>query len=65
MVHFVIAEVDRGQPILVEKVDCRAGDSLEDLENRIHGVEHVLLVRAAAKVLRELEMRRDQQAPKS
>jgi len=51
MVHYVIAEVDRGEPILVAEVECRDGESLEDLEQRIHVVEHGLIVKATAKVV--------------
>lgn len=51
MVHEVVAEVDRGAPILVEEVPIYENDSLDDLENRMHAVEHGLIVKAAAKVL--------------
>jgi phosphoribosylglycinamide formyltransferase len=51
MVHEVIAEVDRGAPIVVEEVECKTGESLEDLEGRIHVVEHKIIVEAAYKVL--------------
>ncbi|KAF6799553.1 phosphoribosylglycinamide formyltransferase [Colletotrichum musicola] len=54
MVHYVVAEVDRGQPILIEEVECREGESLEDLENRIHLLEHRLLPRATAQIVREI-----------
>ncbi|KAJ1995438.1 phosphoribosylglycinamide formyltransferase [Coemansia spiralis] len=51
MVHYVIPEVDKGKPILVQEVACAEGDSLEDLENRIHTVEHEILPKAARLVL--------------
>ncbi|KAH6996720.1 formyl transferase [Ilyonectria robusta] len=51
MVHYVIAEVDRGAPILVHEVECSKSDSLEDLETRIHSIEHDLLVRAVAQLV--------------
>lgn len=51
MVHYVIPEVDKGKPILVEEVPCVEGDSLEDLENRIRAVEHKLLPMAVKLVL--------------
>ncbi|KAJ2004837.1 phosphoribosylglycinamide formyltransferase [Coemansia thaxteri] len=53
MVHFVIPEVDKGQPILTQDVPCVQGDSLEDLENRIHAVEHQILPKAVKLVLDE------------
>ncbi|KAJ1862385.1 phosphoribosylglycinamide formyltransferase [Coemansia sp. RSA 2703] len=51
MVHYVIPEVDKGEPIVTQEVPCQEGDSLEDLEARIHAVEHQLLPRAVRLVL--------------
>lgn len=51
MVHEVVAEVDQGQPLVVKQVDIKATDSLEDLENRIHEVEHGIIVQGARIVL--------------
>lgn len=48
MIHYVIADVDRGEPILVQKVKIEEGESLEDLEQKIHGYEHELIVKATA-----------------
>ncbi|KAJ2718522.1 phosphoribosylglycinamide formyltransferase [Coemansia sp. Benny D115] len=53
MVHYVIPEVDKGQPILTQEVPCVEGDSLEDLENRIHAVEHKVLPKAVKLVLEQ------------
>ncbi len=44
MIHYVIARVDRGEPIVVREVDCREGETLESLEDRIHKIEHELIV---------------------
>ncbi|KAK4656900.1 Bifunctional purine biosynthetic protein ADE5,7 [Podospora pseudocomata] len=54
MVHYVIAQVDRGAPILVKEIECREGEELEQLEQRIHSHEHELIVEAAAKVAGEI-----------
>ena len=54
MMHYVIGEVDMGKPIVVREVEMRQGESKEDLEERIHKVEHVAIVDAVAKVLKEL-----------
>ncbi|KAJ2780783.1 phosphoribosylglycinamide formyltransferase [Coemansia javaensis] len=51
MVHYVIPEVDKGEPILVEEVPCVEGDTLEALEARIHAAEHRLLPQAVSLVL--------------
>lgn len=48
MIHHVIEEVDRGEPILVEPIVIQEGMSLEDLQKRIHEVEHELIVKATA-----------------
>ena len=47
MVHLVPDEaVDAGPVVVKEVVPIRADDALEDLEKRIHAVEHRLLVQA-------------------
>lgn len=51
MVHEVIKEVDRGQPIIVREVEILPTDDLAKLEERIHGVEHDILVDAVIKIL--------------
>ncbi|KAJ3140864.1 hypothetical protein HK100_008739 [Physocladia obscura] len=51
MVHRVIAEVDRGDVVLVERVPILASDTLESLEQRIHEVEHGIIVRGALAIL--------------
>ncbi|KAL2268961.1 hypothetical protein VTJ83DRAFT_3807 [Remersonia thermophila] len=54
MVHYVIAQVDRGEPILVREIECREGEDLHQLEERIHSHEHELIVEATAKVVKEI-----------
>ncbi|KAI7834614.1 formyl transferase [Kickxella alabastrina] len=51
MVHYVIPEVDKGKPIMTQVIPCVEGDTLEDLENRIHAAEHQILPRAVKQVL--------------
>jgi len=50
MIHYVIAEVDRGEPILVQEIECRQGEALDDFANRLHSHEHELVVRAVMKL---------------
>ena len=38
MVHRVVRDVDRGEPLVVGQIDMRAEESLEELEARIHQV---------------------------
>jgi len=54
MVHNVIREVDQGEPILTREIECRPGESLAELEERIHSHEHELIVQATAKVVGEI-----------
>ncbi|PKI83069.1 phosphoribosylglycinamide formyltransferase 1 [Malassezia vespertilionis] len=51
MVHKVVAEVDRGAPILVQNVPIYKGEPRAALEERMHAVEHRLIVDATIKVL--------------
>jgi phosphoribosylglycinamide formyltransferase len=60
MVHYVIDKVDRGEPILVREIECREGESLDQLKERIHSHEHELIVEATAKVAQEIVARRSE-----
>ena len=48
MIHYVVEEVDRGAPVLTQEITIREGETLEELEQRIHGYEHELIVKATA-----------------
>ncbi|KAF7555518.1 hypothetical protein G7046_g6536 [Stylonectria norvegica] len=50
MAHYVILEVDRGTPIMVQEIEWK-GEELEELKERIHSHEHELIVNATAKVI--------------
>ena len=52
MVHRVIPEVDAGPVVTLERVPVFPGESLDDLEKRIHEVEHNLIVAAVDLFLR-------------
>ncbi|TDL27731.1 phosphoribosylglycinamide formyltransferase [Rickenella mellea] len=56
MVHRVIKEVDRGEPIIVRDVEIVKGETLEQFEERLHRVEWEIIVQGAAKVLGEYEV---------
>ena len=51
MVHRVIAEVDAGPVVVTEPVPIFKGETVEELEERIHLVEHNLLVAAVDLIL--------------
>jgi formyltetrahydrofolate-dependent phosphoribosylglycinamide formyltransferase len=51
MVHWVVPEVDAGPVLASAEVPIYPGDSLDDLEARVHAVEHRLLVDAIRTAL--------------
>ncbi len=55
MVHWVVPEVDAGPVVASAPVPIYTGDSLDDLEARVHAVEHRLLVDAIRTALQEGE----------
>ncbi|KAF8907647.1 phosphoribosylglycinamide formyltransferase [Gymnopilus junonius] len=55
MVHHVVKEVDRGEPIIVREVPFQQGESLEVYEGRLHAVEHEIIVQGTKKVLDEIK----------
>ncbi|CCE65117.1 hypothetical protein TPHA_0J02960 [Tetrapisispora phaffii CBS 4417] len=54
MVHYVIEEVDRGEPLVVKKLQIIPGnETLEAYEARVHQEEHAAIVEATIKALKE------------
>jgi phosphoribosylglycinamide formyltransferase len=51
MIHEVIAEVDAGDAIVTKEVELKQGETLEELETRIHDVEHGLIVEGTRMAL--------------
>ncbi|CAI4364909.1 ADE_G0012370.mRNA.1.CDS.1 [Saccharomyces cerevisiae] len=55
MVHYVIEEVDKGEPLVVKKLEIIPGEeTLEQYEQRVHDAEHIAIVEATYKVLQQL-----------
>lgn len=54
MVHWAVPEVDAGEVIVSATVTIEAGDTLQDLETRIHVTEHRLIVEASRVALQRL-----------
>ncbi|QRG36280.1 phosphoribosylglycinamide formyltransferase [Candidozyma auris] len=54
MIHKVIAEVDRGEPILVKELELRKEETLEQYEERVHSVEHKAIVEGTNIALENL-----------
>jgi phosphoribosylglycinamide formyltransferase len=57
MIHYVIEEVDQGEPIVVKDIPIQQGESLEDLETRIHKIEHQAIVEGTNVALETLKNR--------
>jgi len=53
MVHRVVKDVDRGEPVVVREIPLITGESIENYETRLHSVEHEIIVEATRKVLEE------------
>ena len=60
MVHHVINAVDRGEPVLVREVEIRTGETVGELEERIHAVEHEMIVEGTRIVLEQRAERSNQ-----
>ncbi len=54
MIHYVIKEVDRGEPIVVREIECRTPETLVELTERIHGHEHELILEGTAMAIHRL-----------
>ena len=55
MIHYVIEEVDEGEPLLVKEINLVAGESLETLEQHIHEVEWKAIVEGTNLALDRLQ----------
>ncbi|KAJ4485320.1 formyl transferase [Lentinula aciculospora] len=51
MVHKVVKVVDRGEPLIVREVPIEAGESLQSFEEKLHKVEHKIIVEATKNML--------------
>lgn len=51
MVHYVIAEVDMGEPVVQMEVEIEGCETLEELQGRMHGCEHGLIVEGTRRVV--------------
>ena len=58
MIHYVIEEVDAGEPLLVKEIEMSPEDSMEELKQRIHKVEWPSLVEAVKLALQRLDKKR-------
>ncbi|KAI1002876.1 hypothetical protein K3495_g5328 [Podosphaera aphanis] len=58
MIHYVISEVDRGDPIIQREVECRSTETYDEFEERMHEHEHQLIVYGTARAIMELWRKR-------
>lgn len=54
MIHKVITEVDRGEPVLVKKLAIQRGEPLDSYEQRVHALEHKAIVEGTNIVIGEV-----------
>lgn len=54
MVHYVIKEVDAGEPLMTREIEIQQGETLDQVKERIHAIEHQLIVEATARVSQEI-----------
>lgn len=55
MVHYVIEEVDKGEPLVVKELDIVPNkETLHEYEQRVHSLEHIAIVEATVKVLNSI-----------
>lgn len=55
MVHYVIEEVDKGEPIVIKELEIVPGkETLEEYEARVHSTEHIAIVEATVKALQSV-----------
>lgn len=44
MIHYVIAAVDEGEPLVVKEIDLKKDETVEEYEERVHKCEHEAIV---------------------
>ena len=54
MIHYVIEQVDMGQHIVVRDVELRKNETLQQLEERFHSIEHDAIVEGTKIALERL-----------
>lgn len=56
MVHYVIEEVDRGEPLIIKELEIIPGkETLEQYEQRVHEAEHIAIVEATVEALKKTQ----------
>lgn len=55
MIHYVIPEVDMGEPVLVKEISLIEGETLDELEQRIHVIEWKAIVEGTQIAINHLK----------
>lgn len=55
MIHYVIAEVDEGKPLLVRELDLIKTETVDEYEERVHKLEHQAIVEGTLMALKNIE----------
>ncbi|KAL8817778.1 MAG: hypothetical protein Q9223_003453 [Gallowayella weberi] len=54
MMHYVITEVDAGEPLVIKELDIQQGETLAQLEERMHNLEWVAIVEGVQRAITNL-----------
>ncbi|KAL8803215.1 MAG: hypothetical protein Q9182_003316 [Xanthomendoza sp. 2 TL-2023] len=54
MMHYVITEVDAGEPLVIKELDIQQGETLAQLEERMHNLEWVAIVEGVQRAINNL-----------
>jgi len=57
MIHYVVRDVDRGEPVVVREIAMSKDEEQDKFEQRVHNAEWEIIVEATNKVLQSLEER--------
>lgn len=55
MVHYVISEVDAGQPLVVKELEITKGETCTQLEHRMHNLEWVAIVEGVELAIKNIQ----------
>ncbi|KAL8873910.1 MAG: hypothetical protein Q9174_000686 [Haloplaca sp. 1 TL-2023] len=55
MIHYVVAEVDAGRPLVIEEADILQGETCAQLEERMHKVEWRAIVQGVQLAIKNLQ----------
>lgn len=50
----MVEEIDAGAPIVIEEFFIKDGETLEEVQDRFHRLEHIAIVKGVAKVVTEI-----------